>query len=57
MGFGSIRTGEDASRAGDELLEPGRGFSVDAAERVPDDVASFHTPAGADRRVGNICHP
>ncbi len=57
MGFGSIRTGEDAARTGDELLEPGRGPSVEAAERVLDDVASFHPTVGADRRGGNICHP
>jgi hypothetical protein len=28
MGFGPVRTGEDAACAGDELLESGRGSSV-----------------------------
>ena len=42
---------------GDELLEPGRGRSVEAAERALDDVATFHPPVGADRGGGEIGHP
>ncbi len=38
MGFGLVRAGEDAAGPGDELLEPGRGRSVEAAEGVLDDV-------------------
>jgi hypothetical protein len=30
MGLGLVRAGEDAARAGDELLEPGKGASVEA---------------------------
>ena len=56
MGFGPVRAGEDAARAGDELLEPGRGRSVEMAERALDDVLSFHPPVGADRGGGEIGH-
>src|SRR5690348_17546414 len=56
MGFGAVRAGEDAAGAGDELLDPGRGPSVEAAECVLDDVGSFHPPVGADRGGGEICH-
>ena len=57
MGFGLVLAGEDAARAGDELLEPGRGSSVEAAECVLDDVGSFDPPVGADRGGGEIGHP
>ena len=57
MGFGLVLAGEDAARAGDELLEPGRGRAVETAECVLDDVASFYPPVGADRGGGEICHP
>ena len=50
------RVGEDAAGPGDELLEPGRGCSVELAECVLDDIASFHPPVGADRGSGEICH-
>src|SRR4029077_1079442 len=51
------RVGEDAAGAGDELLEPGRGPSVEAAECALDDVAPFDPPVGADRGGGEIGHP
>lgn len=57
MGFSPLRAGEDAACAGDELLEPGRGPSLEAAECVLDDVASFHPPVGADRGGGEIGYP
>src|SRR5579863_629841 len=56
MSFGHVRAGEDAAGPGDELLEPGRGPSFDAAECVLDDVASFYPPVGADRGGGEIRH-
>src|SRR6185437_16088406 len=40
----------------DELLQPGRGYPVEAAECVVDDVAPFHPSVGADRGGGEICH-
>src|SRR3984957_20626864 len=56
MSLGHVRAGEDAACPGDELLEPGRDPSVDAAERVLDDVTSLYPPVGADRSGGEICH-
>jgi hypothetical protein len=47
--------GEDAAGPGDELPEPGRGPSVEAAECALDDVASFDPPVGADRGGGEVC--
>ena len=54
MGFGVARGGEDAARAGDELLKPGRSRSVQMAERPLKDVLSFQPPVGADRGSGDI---
>src|SRR5580704_1340965 len=57
MGFGSVRTGEDAAGAGAELLEPGRSRSAELAERLLQDVLSFHPPIGTDRGGAEIGHP
>ncbi len=55
-GLGPVRTGEEAAGPGDELLEPGRGRSVEAAQCVLEDVGSFQPPVGADRGGGEIGH-
>ena len=57
MGFGPVRAGQDAAGTGDELLEPVRGASVEALERVLDDVAAFGPPVGADRGGGEVRYP
>ena len=49
--------GEDAPGAGNELLEPGGGPSVEVAERLLDDVGSFRPTVGADRGGGEVRHP
>src|SRR5258708_40229429 len=56
MGFGIGWVGEAAASPGDELLEPGRGPSVEAPESLLDDIASFHPPICADRGFCQICH-
>ena len=56
MGFGPVRAGEDAARAGDELPEPGRRRSVQLAEHPIEDVLSFRPPVGADRGSRDIGH-
>jgi len=57
MGFGAVRTGEDAARAGDELLEPRRRRSAELAERPLEDVLALHPPVGTDRGRRDIGQP